>query len=44
MVTLRTERGTLTVRKAVPTPPAPPATPKPGTPATPQPPPRADNL
>ena len=42
MVTLKTERGTLTVRKAVPTPPAPPAPPKAGIPVPP-PPPRADN-
>lgn len=44
VVTLKTERGSLTVRKAIPTPPAPPAVPKPGPPATPPPPPRADNL
>jgi DUF4097 and DUF4098 domain-containing protein YvlB len=43
VVTLKTERGSLTVRKAVPAPPAPPAPPKVGTPAPP-PPPRADNL
>ncbi|MBE0659731.1 MAG: DUF4097 family beta strand repeat protein [Bryobacteraceae bacterium] len=41
VVTLKTERGSLTVRKAVPAPPTPPAPPKTGTPA---PPPRADNL
>lgn len=43
VVTLKTERGTLTVRKAVPAPPTPPAPKKAGTPAPP-PPPRADNL
>lgn len=45
-VKLRTERGTLTVRKSVPLPPAPPAPPKPAgidKPPAPMAPPRADN-
>lgn len=44
VVTLKTERGSLTVRKAMPTPPRPPAVAKPGVPVPPPPPPRADNL